>query len=786
MSSVTDTSRRRSPANSPPATAPPIQPAGEASLPQGDPPWRGCDRHKQCARPSPNFATSLAGGSRAPTKSSNLQATHGASSSKRKDVVNRVQDEEAIEEFYGQLWAVPSEPKPRVSVAAATGRGALFWVRKELVRARKFGIEDCYRVSRFDRIEAPPIHFSYSRDLWVWKNRRETYADILRMAEGSDQGRWVWQPQRPQRPPPRPQMNYNNQRGPPPPPPPQQQPHRGGGNQGGGRGRFQQQPPPSERQGLGLYHVDVPDEETTQWLNFKNCGVVNVITGEVDIAEMERELSAIFCKEWPWQIRELDKGQFLVRFPPHKKVSDIKNLPSFNLRKEGVRVEVLEWVGELDPFEELQEVWVEVSGIPPKWCAWSVFAQVSSSFGMMTDVEWPSLFKSFYEKVRIKVACRDPSKIPMERIFEMNKKLYYVYFEVEDAEQTVTGRDDKNDGGPGGDDDADEDFDGLGEESGSKPMDTENGSAQNESSKNQKQKANPSTAPKGSKTVGLQPTMEDDVEEFLTGAHLFQEEQVAVTINLDETQSGPDKDDASNIEKKEVEMMQTSQQKAIQDATESYPEQLDSSQKSKWLEFMEQGDEENSVSRCTQLLRNMEMVQSDTESEKEEEERHFLSKEMIEQMSAKRNLFDELNKCADEEVQPKESKKQKKEKVWGPILPCRKSSRNMEDGRTMLEKAQSNKKHRNLERPAKHGNSKVNSFAALDSEYLAHISKTVNLEMGNDMDECVRNIEAIKANEARKLDNFLNENPEVLLPESIDVIDEIEMCSQEEKTSFKN
>jgi hypothetical protein len=43
--------------------------------------------------------------------------------------------------------------------------------------------------------------------------------------------------------------------------------------------------------------------------------------------------SSNHCSEWPWQIRELNSGKFLVRFPPHKKVADIKNYPSFNLRK---------------------------------------------------------------------------------------------------------------------------------------------------------------------------------------------------------------------------------------------------------------------------------------------------------------------------------------------------------------------------------------------------------------------------------------------------------------------
>ncbi|TVU48985.1 hypothetical protein EJB05_00274, partial [Eragrostis curvula] len=722
MSAVPDTTRRRPPESSSPATAPPIQPAGRTFPRRGESPRRA----QQSAHTISNPASSLASGARSTTDRTNLHGTPGVSSSAERGggVVDRVQEEEAVEEFYGQLWVVPSAPKPRVPVAAAAGRGALFWVRKDLVRAKTFGIEDCYRVSRFDRIEAPPVRFSYSRDLWVWKNRRETYADILKMAEG-DQGRWVWQPpqQRPPRPQPRaPQQGYHNQRGPPPLQPPGQQQRRGGGNQGGGRGRYQQQqaaeqtqgtvdpippPPPSrppiqeKKKPLGSQKQS-NNEETTQWLNFKNCGVVKVITGDVSIAEMEKELSDIFCREWPWQIRELDKGNFLVRFPPHKKVSDIKNLPSFNLRKEGVRVEVLEWVGELDPFEELQEVWVEVSGIPPKWCAWSVFAQVTSSFGMMTDVEWPSLFKSFYEKVRIKVACRDPAKIPMQRIFEMDKKLYNVYFYVEDFEQAVGDNKDTNDDDQDGNDgDADEEFDGLDELSGGNPMETDNSNNQEGDKGGSKSTQGTAAPSKGSKTVGLQPDMEHAVEIFLTGAHLFQKEQETVTTILVEEQAGKEmgyKAGEVNNQKEEDTWMNHSMETG-----DCIVNQEEGSQQSRWMDFMMQNQGDNSISRCAQLLRSMEMIQSDTESEAEEENKHHLTKEMIEQMSAKRNLLEELSKCAEDEEKPKETKKQKKQQMWGPILPCRKSSRNVEDGRTVMEKAQSNIKHKNLEKPVKHG-----------------------------------------------------------------------------------
>jgi hypothetical protein len=162
----------------------------------------------------------------------------------------------------------------------------------------------------------------------------------------------------------------------------------------------------SAGRGLGLYHIDLPKTATTRWLNISNCGIVVIKKGEISMTELEKELSEIFCRGWPWQVRELTSSKFLVRFPPHRKVADIKNLPSFNLRKEGVQVEVMEWIGDLDHFSELTETWVQFEGIPPKWCDWTVFAQMASSFGLLMDVDWASLFKSFYEKVRVRIACR--------------------------------------------------------------------------------------------------------------------------------------------------------------------------------------------------------------------------------------------------------------------------------------------------------------------------------------------------------------------------------------------
>jgi hypothetical protein len=55
----------------------------------------------------------------------------------------------------------------------------------------------------------------------------------------------------------------------------------------------------SADRGLGFYHIDLPELETTRWLNINNCGMVVIRKCEISMSELEKELSEIFCKEWP-------------------------------------------------------------------------------------------------------------------------------------------------------------------------------------------------------------------------------------------------------------------------------------------------------------------------------------------------------------------------------------------------------------------------------------------------------------------------------------------------------
>jgi hypothetical protein len=70
----------------------------------------------------------------------------------------------------------------------------------------------------------------------------------------------------------------------------------------------------------------------------------------------------------------------------------------------------------------------------------------------MIEVDWSTIFKSFYEVVRIKVSCRDVNKIPKDRLYEMNKDLFVVSFDVKVMKVVDPIQPDKGDDG-GNDDD---------------------------------------------------------------------------------------------------------------------------------------------------------------------------------------------------------------------------------------------------------------------------------------------------------------------------------------------
>ena len=72
--------------------------------------------------------------------------------------------------------------------------------------------------------------------------------------------------------------------------------------------------------GLGFFHLEVGEKSNSDWLNFGNVGLVVIEEGEISAEELGACFTSMWKTNWPWQIRAYDETQFLVRFPPTKKI----------------------------------------------------------------------------------------------------------------------------------------------------------------------------------------------------------------------------------------------------------------------------------------------------------------------------------------------------------------------------------------------------------------------------------------------------------------------------------
>lgn len=179
---------------------------------------------------------------------------------------------------------------------------------------------------------------------------------------------------------------------------------------------------------------------------------------------------------------------------------------------------------------------------------------------------------------------------------------------------------------------------------------------------------------------------------------------------------------------------------------------------SKWEEFRRRVLAGNVNEECSQLLKRMELDDSDDEIIPEEEQvsgdEELISLEDV----GYQQITTQIKQVAND------GQKAQKRK-WGPTQRVDRTRRFPEDGRTMLQKAQDLKEKKD----ACLGKNIKTSFAFKSNSDLLQKANSVNISFGCNPDSVHSKIDSLKEKELRDRNTFEKNNPEVNLPGNLDV-----------------
>jgi hypothetical protein len=120
-------------------------------------------------------------------------------------------------------------------------------------------------------------------------------------------------------------------------------------------------------------------------------------------------MNLIGADAWRWRVRPIGDGKFLMRFPTTKMANQWSNLKNLTMKNEAqIKIEASTPVVGVKGV--LQSAWFRVSKIPADQRSIRTLAKVGGLVGKVIEVDEGTRFR--YDYLRLRIACRDVSKVP--------------------------------------------------------------------------------------------------------------------------------------------------------------------------------------------------------------------------------------------------------------------------------------------------------------------------------------------------------------------------------------
>jgi hypothetical protein len=333
------------------------------------------------------------------------------------------------------------------------------------------------------------------------------------------------------------------------------------------------------------------------------------------------------------------------------------------------------WNDDPEPVEVLKEAWIKVTGLQTKWCEWTSLDQAVSVCGLLLEVDWLSVFRNNAQEVRVKVLCRDPSKLPPGRLFGFHGNLFHLGFTLENVISSN-----------------EEDDDLLGEE-----LDDQSKRDAEGNNQSGQDNGNGSGAVARPQSFSL-----GNIQQASTNDQYSQKDQV-----MDE----PLGENCAPPESSTAEVYQKLLQKGLVDQEGAFvwdktPVSAAASEEVKKFWYSEK------------LLQGNLTNQFEEAAPEGDDQEWELPDDIMPEV--------ELPFIAADQVTEKQPAK--KRSKWGPVQPVRQSNR-IDRSKNIMEKAQEMKKINNLEIPRMKGIMSTNPFNVLPVDELDNAAKIVGIKL---------------------------------------------------------
>jgi hypothetical protein len=172
----------------------------------------------------------------------------------------------------------------------------------------------------------------------------------------------------------------------------------------------------------GFYCIKIPEEDGP----FRATCIIQVLRGEASERKLEEEVKNLITKSWDWQVKQMDVKEYIAIFPNMNSLETFSKISEILMSVHGIKVRFLKTKLDPEADEILQTTWIKIYGLHRIACKEEVVNKVATLAREPLVVDELSLIKT--GPVRVKLNCRDPSKLRgFAKIF-FNKVGHNIHF----------------------------------------------------------------------------------------------------------------------------------------------------------------------------------------------------------------------------------------------------------------------------------------------------------------------------------------------------------------------